>query len=219
VLRFGIFLFLGSITSSDSHPIHPWTGIDTGAEISCLAPHLQATIRYNFSVHPDLWNDVLETTRSNETSDIRVIASTQSLMLTNFGRCWLHRVEIRRVQPNRTSWLSQGVTLHLIQCNCSQLVALPTAAANEQLGNQAYLSLRRIVAMIPLSLPVSLTPNSSNAEDATEEHFQGEFNLCSNWNRSNLPNFLKMKVCSHLRHTSKMWLEEDECGDAILYSV
>jgi len=97
------------------------------------------------------------------------------------------------------------------------------AAANEHLGIQAKLVLRRIVAMIPLSLPVSRTPYSSNAQDATEEHSQGEFNLCSNWNRSTLPHLLKMKVstldASHLRRTTKLWLEEDECSDAMLYSV
>ena len=217
----GIILFLVSV--SGSGPIRSWTGIQTNAESECFAPHLQTPVRYNFVVHHHLWNDAPQIIGNNETSDIRIFVSTQPLALANFERSWLHRVKVQEMHAVEISWLSRGVTLDLIQYDCSQLVALPMA--NENLSSHAQSFLRRIVAMLPLSLPVSLTPNGSNTEVSTEEHFQGELILCSNWNKSTLPHLLNMQVSvldvAHRRHTTKTWLEEDEdgCGDTMLYSV
>jgi len=98
---------------------------EAGFESSCLAPHLHKSIRYNLSVHTDVWKDTQPTFRNNQTTDIRVVVSTRHLMLSNFGRSWLHTVEVRQMTLNETSWLSEGVTLNFVQYNCSQLIALP----------------------------------------------------------------------------------------------
>ena len=104
VQKFSIFLLLVTISVCD--PIHSWTGISAAAESDCLAPHLHTTISYDFSVYPHLWKDVQHILHNNETADIRVVASTQPLMLANYGRSWLHNVEVKSTNASAVDWLS-----------------------------------------------------------------------------------------------------------------
>jgi len=197
---------------------------DACSRSSCLTPHLQKTIRYTLSVLTDVWKDTQPTLRYNQTTDVRVVMSTRNLMLTNIGRSWLHSVEVRQMQFNETSWLSEGVTLHFVRYNCSQLIALPMG--NEQISSHAQSFLRRIAAMIPLSLPSFLMPHGSNVKGTAniQKHSQRELTICSNSNKTSQPHVFKMGILeSHRHHQAiqfkKTWFEEDDCGDAILYSV
>ena len=152
---------------------------------------------------------------------LEISASTQSLLQNNVYS-WLHTIEVHRAGVEETVWLSKGITVSFIQQSCSQLSSLSLDEYDLDITSQSFL--RSLVPMIPFSLP-------TNTSHLNEPRF-GILWICTDWSgptgaKFSQPHSVTIQITeedavhqnSRARVVTKTWLERDECGDTMRYSV
>ena len=189
-------------------------------ESDCFAPHLKERTGYAISVHTHQWKAARTLFGDNKTFTIDVLVSTESVRQSNVYS-WLHKIEVRGQGVKDATWLSRGLLIAYMQQTCSQLNSMPLIGYDVDVHSQSFLG--SIVAMIPLSLSTN-TSVLAVTKLAT-------LRICTDWlgssARSDQPHSVTIQVdedcndCQSLdtRLITKTWLEMDECGETMRYSV